>query len=1211
MPRDQAGQALTTDSLQAPSLRDRYLKNRGPVFLTGIHAIVRFLLDKQRRDALSGGPVRRSFIAGYEGSPLGGLDLELRQQAALLNEAAPFVHQAAVNEKTAAAAVHGSQYEGSVDGFWYGKAHGVKWALDEFSLANIAGTGKDSGVVLFCGDDHMAKSSGYPAGSEQALRDARIPVFYPSTVSEVITYAHHALALSRYAGVLCGLKLVTPICDGAETVDINPELPGVVLPPRASDVQPGQPGRPGRPGQPGQPGQPGRPGQLYEKRFHQVVISTQSVPFEEELAAVRLEIAREYARLNGIDTARNPESDCPLGIVATGKSYADIVQALRLLNLEDQVPVLKPGVIYPVDPRTIRAFARRMRTVVVVEEKGPFVEEAVAHALLGTGVEHVHGKRGPNGRPLVPAHGELNPDLLTLRLGPILREVFPSAPVTERMEELKAIAERDPGFFPRRTAHYCPGCPHSVSARAPEGEVAGGEIGCSSLDAYIEADGRGVRWIPTMGLGGAIYNGMFPFNGNRHLFQNIGDGTVLHSGLITVFSSISHGANITYKILWNHVVAMTGGQDISGQPTLDDFTLILLGMGVQDVTVVSKFPERVSLKRARSAAKPGQNLLLEPRDRLESAQESLSRKPGVKVLIYDQECATEHRRRRKRQGLSPERYVFIHERVCEGCGDCGQQSMCLALEPRETEFGPKTAILQSACNQDLSCLKGDCPSFISVEPVGGSKPVKPECPLLDETDLEEPAARVAITGEYAIHLIGIGGTGVVTVAHLLAVAALFEGKKVCEMNRTGLAQKGGPVESPIILGEGEVPPSSFIPAGRCDLYLAADIAGAVNPLNLQVAAPPRTVAVVSRSGVPTAQMVYDPQVPVADVPAMERLIETHTRPEGNIFIDAQDYAMKLFGNHIVANVFLLGVAYQAGYIPLQGGSIERAIGLNGQAVDTNVQAFRWGRMAVHDRARLDGAVEEPEPDSDALIRCYAHRLAGKRAKAFKALIDRIPFPGESFRRAWVIRVAELIAFQDTRLAERFVDRMGRVYEADERTGGPDRGYLLTRHAAFMLHKLMAYKDEYEVARLLTDPAEPGIADRFDGPVRVSYHLHPPLLRAWGLDRKLRLGPWFRPFLRLMARCKGLRGTLFDPFGYTAARREERALVAWYESLLDRALAMLSEENYPEVSELVRLPDEIRGYEQVKHRSVLRVKKKAAEMLDALLQGTEERRINAG
>ena len=1181
---------MTTETLQEPSLQDRYLKERGTVFLTGIHAIVRFLLDKQRRDALTGGPVRSSFIAGYEGSPLGGLDLEIRQQSSLLNEAAPFVHQAAVNEKTAAAAVHGSQYAGDVDGFWYGKAHGVKWALDEFSLANVAGTGRNSGVVLFAGDDHMAKSSGYPASSEQALRDARIPVFYPASVAEVITYAHHALALSRYAGVVCGMKLVTPICDGAETVDVNPGLPKVTLPPRTSDGQLGE--------------------QLYEKRFHQVVISTQSIPFEEELTTVRMEIATEYARMNGIDTVRNPESDSPLGIVATGKSYADTVQALRLLDLEDRVPILKLGVIYPINQRTIRDFARRLRTVVVVEEKGPFVEEAVAHALVGTGVENVFGKRGPDDRRLIPAHGELNPDLLTLLLGPMLQEVFPSAPVTVRLEELNAIAERDPGSFPRRTAHYCPGCPHSVSARAPEGEVAGGEIGCSSLDAYIEADGRGVRWIPTMGLGGAIYNGMFPFNGNRHLFQNIGDGTVLHSGLITLFSSISHGANITYKILWNHVVAMTGGQDITGQPSLDDFVLILLGMGVGDVTVVSKYPDGVSLKRSRAALKRDQHLLLEPRTRLDEAQERLARKPGVKVLVYDQECATEQRRRRKRQGISPDRYVFIHERVCEGCGDCGQQSMCLALAPKETEFGFKTDILQSACNQDLSCLKGDCPSFITVEPVGDARPRETVCPTLDATDLGEPRQKAVIDREYAIHLIGIGGTGVVTVAQVLAVAALFDGKKVNEMNRTGLAQKGGPVESPIILGEGRVPPSSYIPGGRCDLYLAADLAGAVNPLNLQVAFPRRTVAVVGSTGVPTARMVYDPQMPGADVPAMERQIDRYTRAGENLFIDAQEYAVRLFGNHIVANVFLLGAAYQAGHLPLRAESIERAIHLNGQAVETNIQAFRWGRMAVYDRDRLDACVEDPQPDAERLARRYSDMLGGKKSDAYRSLIGRVPVREESFRRTWIVRVGELIAYQGVPYAERYVQRMERIVAADERHGGVERDYLLSANAAFMLHKLMAYKDEYEVARLLASPAEPDVEDRFDGPVKVSYNLHPPLLRAWGLDRKLRLGPWFRPFLRIMARCKGLRGTRFDPFGYTAARREERELVTWYESLLDQALDVLTAENYPDVSELLRLPDEIRGYEQVKRRSVLRVKKKAADALDALLRRDEYQKIES-
>jgi indolepyruvate ferredoxin oxidoreductase len=1158
-----------------PSLQERYQREQGTVFLTGVQAIVRFLREKQRRDVRAGGRVRRTFIAGYEGSPLGGLDLEIHRNLALLNEDGACVHQPAVNEKIAAASVHGSQYNGDVDGFWYGKAHGTKWALDELSLANMAGTGADSGVVYFSGDDHMAKSSGYAASSEFSFRDARAPVFYPSSVAEILLFAHHALALSRYSGLVCGLKLVTPICDGAETVEVAPDLPPVLLPDYRVE---------------------GRP---YRKTFQQVVIATSSIPYEAEIANLRLDIARCYARLNRIDRIVNPDVPGPIGLIATGKSFPDLLLALTAMGLEQSVRVLKLGMIYPVDPEIVRTFARGLDAVIVVEEKGPFVEEPVAHALIGSAVHHVYGKRGPNDRLLVPAHGELNPDLLVQTLVPVLREAYPDYPMQARLDRIEEINTRAVSLFPRRTAHYCPGCPHSISARAPSGEIAGGEIGCSSLDAYIHADGRGVRYIPTMGLGGALYNGMFPFNGNAHLFQNVGDGTVLHSGLITIFSSISHGANITYKILWNHVVAMTGGQNITGQPTLDEFVMVLLGLGVKDIAVVSKYPERVSLERVRSVLSPDRTVRLEPRDRLPAVQQELAKKPGVKILIYDQECATEARRRRKRQGATPERFVFINEDACEGCGDCGQQSMCLALYPTETAFGPKTTILQSACNQDASCLKGDCPSFVTVTPRAGGRLRQPKPPELAETDLPEPARKATIDGTYAIHIIGIGGTGVVTVAHLLGFAALFEGRKVNELNRTGLAQKGGPVESPVILGDPDMPLSSFIPAGGCDLYLAADIVGAASPANLQVAHPDRTVAVVSRSSIPTAEMVYNPQMPFADVEAMERTIDRFTRASDNVYIDAQEYAVRLFGNHIVANIFHLGVAYQAGYIPLKAEHIERAIRLNGQAVETNLQAFRWGRMAVLDRARLDRILAPPPAPVEAVIQGRVGRFAPKQAAACKTLLERVPIAHEPFQRMWAIRVADLMAYQDAAYARRYVDTIARVYEADCRHKGEDHHYRLTYWAAFMLYKLMAYKDEYEVARLLTGPAEQNIRDAFEGPVDLSYHLHPPLLRARGLDRKLRFGPWFRPVLHLMARCRFLRGTRFDPFGRTGARREERALIGWYERLLDASIALLNPATYPDIVELVRTPDGIRGYEEVKHRAAVRVQRQAEQMLETL------------
>lgn len=1167
-----------------PSLDDRYRLTSGTIFLTGIHAIVRFLLDKQRRDVRSSIQARRSLITGYEGSPLGGLDLEISLNLSLLNELGPVVHQAAINEKTAAAAVHGSQYTGTVDGFWYGKAHGVKWALDEFSLANIAGTGKDSGVVLFAGDDHMAKSSGYPASSEQSFRDARIPTFYPANVAEVITYAHHALALSRYAGTICALKLVTPVCDGAATIDISPEHPNIVLP---SYLVAGKP---------------------YNKTFHPVVISTGSIPFEEELTTVKLEIAEQYTAINGIDTIKNRLAENSLGIITMGKNYPDVIQALRSMGQEDQVPVLKLGMIYPCNRKTIRDFATGLQTIVVVEEKGPFVEEAVARALIGRGEIQVYGERGPDDGYLIPTHGELNPDLLTLRLGPLLNRLSPSESVSVRMEALQHITERSTNSFPRRAAHYCPGCPHSVSARAPAGEISGGEIGCSSLDAYIEADGRGVKWIPTMGLGGAIYNGIFPFNGNQHLFQNIGDGTVLHSGLITLFSSLSHGANITYKILWNHVVAMTGGQEITGQPTLDDFSLILLGMGVRDITVVSKYPEQVKLERSRVAAHSGQTLALEPRSHLEAVQEALAKKPGVKVLIYDQECATEQRRRNKRQGTPVNHHVFIHERVCEGCGDCGRQSMCLALVPKETEFGHKTDILQSACNQDLSCIKGECPSFVSVETINESKPRRPAPPKLQLSDLTEPLNKVVIDKEYAIHIVGIGGTGVVTLAHVLGYAALFDGKKVNELNRTGLAQKGGPVESPIVLGNESVPISSHIGDGQCDLFLATDIVGAINPINLKVASSQRTVAVVSSSAVPTSKMVYDPDYLDRDIEGMTDLIDQYTRSEENFYIDAQDYVARLFGNHLFANIFQLGTAYQAGRIPLTAENIEKAISLNGQAVDENIQAFRWGRTAISNRSHLDDMVSLPKTNSDELTQRYQKRFNRTQKDAYRRLIDRILIADENFRKTWVSRVGELIAFQDVAYAERYVNTIERVMTADSLHGGAEHGYLITTHTAFILHKLMAYKDEYEVARLLTEPGDTNIADKFDGPVKISYYLHPPLLRALGLKRKLRLGPWFHPFLRLTALCKRLRGTLFDPFGHTTSRREERELVVWYEDLVDQVLLNLTPDNYLEISKLLWIPNEIRGYEHVKHRTVLDVKEKAGEMLQGLLQRRVEKTV---
>ncbi|MBT5872242.1 MAG: indolepyruvate ferredoxin oxidoreductase family protein [Candidatus Latescibacteria bacterium] len=1159
------------------SLRDRYQVENGTVFITGVQAIVRFLIEKQRNDVRSGSQVRRTFISGYEGSPLGGLDLEIIRNLDLLNMHSHSVHQPAVNEKIAAAAVTGSQYNGDVDGFWYGKAHGTKWAADELSLANLSGSGETSGVVLFCGDDHAAKSSGYPAGSENVLRDVKAAVFYPSSILEVIDYAHHALALSRHSGLVCALKMVTPICDGAATVSVTTNRSGFVLPRGPQDESP------------------------FNKVFQPVVIATGSLPYEEELAEVRLELAREYGRLNQINRIMNAGSRCTLGIVASGKSSTDVDMALEALGIAGQIKILKLGLIFPLDHNIVKEFAQNLDTVVVVEEKGPFVEEPVAQALLNTGVDRLFGKRGPEGSRLIPAHGELDPDQLTTILAPLLRSHFPSGTLSGRVEEIERLSsKRNLKLFPSRAAHYCPGCPHSISVKAPNGELAGGEIGCSSIDAYVKAEGRGVRYIPTMGLGGAINNGMFPFNENEHMFQNVGDGTVLHSGLMTIFSSISHGANVTYKILWNHVVAMTGGQDITGRPGIDEFVLILLGLGVGEVAVVSKYPDRVHLDRSKAARNDHQRLDVWGRDDFEEVQTNLKDKKGVNVLLYDQECATEARRRRKRQGTDIPEYIMINEEVCEGCGDCGEKSMCLALRPKETIFGTKTSVLQSSCSQDTSCLKGDCPSFMTITPAGGGTRLRrPETPSLQAAEIEEPASKREVNGNYAIHIIGIGGTGVVTTAHLLGFAAMFEGKFVNELNRTGLAQKGGPVESPVIIGETEAPPSNTISTGTCDLYLAADIVGATNPVNLVVTSEDRTVAVVSRSNIPTAEMVYNPLKPLADVFQMQKTINDLSREDHNVFIDAQFYAEALFGDHIVTNIFLLGVAYQAGQVPLQAVNIEKAIQLNGQAVEMNLQAFRWGRLAISNPDRLDEAAHLTSPvagTASDLRQQFLEKSDEASASFFNDAMMQIPIEEEEFQQLWAVRVGDLIAYQNVAYARQYVTLVKRVYGVDLAVGGDSHRYRLTYWVAFVLYKLMAYKDEYEVARLLTGTKENEIRKAFDGRVKLSYNLHPPFLRHRGMNSKIQFGPWFRPVLRILSRLKFLRHSRFDPFGRSIARREERETISWFEQLIANTMPLVTPETYPDIVDMLRIPEKIRGYEDIKRKSIAEVKTRVEQTL---------------
>jgi indolepyruvate ferredoxin oxidoreductase len=527
--------------------------------------------------------------------------------------------------------------------------------------------------------------------------------------------------------------------------------------------------------------------------------------------------------------------------------------------------------------------------------------------------------------------------------------------------------------------------------------------------------------------------------------------------------------------------------------------------------------------------------------------------------------------------------------------------MCLALSPKETAFGQKTEILQSACNRDESCLKGDCPSFLTVTPRNGSKLRQRMPPHLAPEDLPEPAEKVTAKRPYAIYLIGIGGTGVVTVAHLLGFAAMFEGKAVAELNRTGLAQKGGPVESPIVIGDGTQPITQAIPLGGCDLYLVADLLGGVHPANLCLASPERTVAVVSRSVVPTAEMVYNPDAPLPDVAEAKRVLNDCTDASRNVFVDAQGLVQALFGDHIYANLFLTGAAYQAGLIPLRAASIERAIVLNAQAVDANLAAFRWGRMAVLDPDRVEALTRPPAPGVEEVIEGQMEELRKGRRGAekvafYRQALDRVPIPEEAFRRAWAIRLTDLIDYQDLAYARRYADAVAAVYEMERDRVGPVRDFAFTRAVMVNLHKLMAYKDEYEVARLLTGDEERRIREQFDGEVAISYNLHPPILRSLGWSRKIAFGPWFRHALRLLRRLKSLRGTAWDPFGYAEVRQKERALIGWYEAGVRRLASALSPDTYDDALAIARAPDAIRGYEGVKLTAIQRVEAEVASIV---------------
>ena len=1143
--------AITTDF----TLDAKYRQQEGVVFLSGIQALVRLPLDQHLADRRRGLNTA-TLISGYPGSPLGGFDLTLKRSADLLRE-----HQVVfipgVNEDLGATSIFGSQianlfpkpkYDG-VLGMWFGKGPGVDRAGDVFKHANFIGVGRHGGVLALGGDDPLSKSSTLPTHTEVTFYDALFPILFPGTTQEILDLGRLGFELSRYSGLWVGVKIVTNVADEIGTAEVSPD--------RVTVVDPGFTWE----------------GAPWQHRQNVILLPPYTLESEREIHYGRLEAARAFAAANRINRITVPTPDAWLGIAAPGKTYYDLREALRELGLDDEalrrygIRLLHVRMLFPLEARTIREFARGLEELLIVEEKRGLVELFVRDVLYNERERpRILGKRDLEGRPLVPINGELDADRIAQIVAARIERRIPLESITARVALLEALRERPQSITLARLPYFCSGCPHNRSTVLPEGSLAGGGIGCHGMALLMERDTVG---ITHMGGEGAQWVGVAPFSDTPHLFQNLGDGTFAHSGSLAIRHAVAAKTNITYKILYNSAVAMTGGQDAAGAMGVPELTRFLEAEGVGRVIVVTDEPDKYP-KDTRWA--PGVEVW--HRDRLDEAQRVLRETPAVTALLYDQRCAAEKRRLRKRGKLpDPALRVYINEAVCEGCGDCGVKSNCLSVQPVETEFGRKTQIHQSSCNKDYSCLDGDCPSFLTVVPRGEPKKRARPAFAVDRA-LPEPVLRVP--AEASVFMMGIGGTGVVTVNQILGTAALLDGKHVRGLDQTGLSQKGGPVVSHLKIFDTAPEVSNKIAAGGADCYLGFDLLVATSPVNLDHARSEKTIAVVSTSQVPTGAMVTHTDVPFPELGGLTATINRVTRKDENVYLDAIGLAETLFDDYMAANLIVLGAAYQAGAIPVSAAAIEEAIALNGVSVTMNTHAFRAGRLAVADptwalglRKRRLGAVETA-PILTAQVR---------------ALVDRVGASGE-LRRVLEIRVPELIAYQNVAYAADYVDFVTKVANA-ERGTVPGEG-ALAEGVARHLFKLMAYKDEYEVARLhLKNDLAAQLADEYPDGVEIRYALHPPILRAMGFQKKIKLGRWFDSIFRLLVGMRGLRGTALDPFGRAEVRRVERELIGEYRGLVEKSLVGLSPESHARAVKLGNLPDVIRGYETIKLRNVQR------------------------
>jgi indolepyruvate ferredoxin oxidoreductase len=1147
-------------SLTSISLDDKYTAEGGRVFLSGLQALVRLPMAQMRRDRAEGLNTA-AYVSGYRGSPIGAYDQELGKARPHL-AAYDVMARPAVNEDLAATAIWGTQQlhlspgarKDGVVGIWYGKGPGVDRSGDVFKHANAAGSSRYGGVVCLAGDDHSCKSSTIPHQSDHAFMSALMPILYPSSIHEFLELGLLGIAMSRYSGCWVAMKFISDTVETTASVDLAAESRRFVTP-----VDFAMP-----------------PGGLNLRWPDPPLVQDERLQTYKGYAAIA------FARANHVDEVTHDTPESRFGIVASGKAYEDVLQALRELGIgpaerrEIGLRILKVRMPWPLEPHAVRHFSEGLQEVLVVEERREMIENQAKQQLFNWRADvrpRIVGKFDEADRPFLPLSEALTVGTVARAIADrTLHFEFDPGLKKRIADKLAYLTDRqrlDRGHVApvSRVPFFCSGCPHNTSTRVPEGSRALAGIGCHYMATWMD---RNTQTFSHMGGEGVPWVGIAPFTDEKHLFVNLGDGTYFHSGLIAVRQAVAAKVNVTYKVLYNDAVAMTGGQAVDGSLSPQIVTHQLHAEGVRPIYLLSDAPEAY----AGTDLAPG--VVVKSRDELEPVMLELRETPGCSAIVYVQTCAAEKRRRRSRRPTDdPPKRMFIHSGVCEGCGDCSIQSNCISIEPVETEFGRKRRINQSSCNKDYSCIKGFCPSFVTVH---GGTLRKRSAGRPAVADLPEPVLPEIGEHPWNIAIAGVGGTGILTIGAILGMAAHVEGQASMILDMAGLAQKGGAVMSHVRIGRRHEDVSSpRIVTGGADVLIAADEVVAASNDAAVLCAHERTVGVVNAHLTPVATFVRNRDFDFR-TRAVEATIRKEVAPDSH-FVDFTRVAETVVGDAIATNIMMTGFAWQKGLIPLSHASIVRAIELNGVSVEANLAAFDWGRLLAADPARVEPLLHGPAPrltqDAMTLDQLTAHRAA------------------------------HLTAYQDARLAAAYIAMVARVRAAAASAGIGER---LVRTVALVYARLLAYKDEYEVARLFAEPSFRARLDaQFDGAFSLSFSVALPMLPGKAPDgrpKKRKFGPWLMAVFRLMGRLKRLRGTPFDLFGYSAERRMERALVGDYAMLIDRVLPRLSAANEAAANDLLALYGEIRGYGPVKSAAIAAVKARQPQLLAAFDMATE-------